>query len=258
MFRWLRRRRRRKVMARPFPAEWVAILEQTFPYWELLSAEDQEELEGHIQVFLDEKRFEGMGGLELTDEIRVSIAAQACILLLHRECDYYPALSSILVYPSTYFATVKRRLPSGAVIETVEARLGESWHSGQLVLSWDDVQHGAADIHDGHNVVFHEFAHQLDALVPESEGAPLLPKRAMYTAWADVLGEEYEQLLDDIARGRRTVLDRYGATNPAEFFAVATETFFERPGALKRKHPRLYEQLAAFYRQDPEARYRRA
>lgn len=255
MFRFLRDRRRRKVRARPFPPEWIEIIERNVPYYGMLVPEEQEELRGHVLVFLAEKAFEGAGGLEITDEIRVTIAAQACLLLLGRDTDYYPGLGTVLVYPSSYFASVKRRLPSGAVVETVEQRLGESWHSGQLVLSWDDVLHGAADVNDGHNVVLHELAHQLDSQLPESEGAPVLPRRAMYTAWARVLGEEYERLVRDISRRRRTVIDRYGATDPAEFFAVATETFFERPEKLKERHPRLYEQLAAFYRQDPVARY---
>jgi Mlc titration factor MtfA (ptsG expression regulator) len=257
MFRFLRNRRRKKVKARPFPDEWRGYVDQHVPYAALLNEKDHTELEGHILVFLEEKTFEGCGGLEMTDEIKVSIAAQACMLLLGRDTDYYPGLESILVYPSAYVATTRRALPGGAVVETEQTRLGESWGSGQVVLSWDDVERGAADVDDGHNVVFHEFAHQLDGLNPTSDGAPLLDKRSMYIAWARVLGAEYQRLLADLARRRRTLLDRYGATNPAEFFAVATETFFEQPVQLKKQHPGLYEQLSVFYKQDPASRYRR-
>jgi Mlc titration factor MtfA (ptsG expression regulator) len=122
---------------------------------------------------------------------------------------------------------------------------------GTLVLSWEDVKRSAADIHDGHNVVLHEFAHQLDAEDGATDGAPRLPKRSMYVAWARVLSQEYEQLLRDLEHHRRDCIDAYGATNPAEFFAVVTECFFEKPAQMKKKHPELYEQLKLFYRQDP-------
>ncbi len=235
----------------PFPPEWREILERNVPYYNALDSSDREELQGHIQVFLSEKTFEGAGGLEMTEEIRLTIAGQACILLLHRETDYYPTLKTILVYPHHYVVKVKERLPGGIVEERLQTRLGESWFRGEVVLSWDDVLRGAADAHDGHNVVFHEFAHQLDSEDGSNDGAPALPRRSMYVAWARVLGEEYQHLLDRIEHHRRTFIDRYGATNPAEFFAVLTEEFFEQPLGLKKHHPELYDQLKQFYRQDP-------
>lgn len=224
------------------------------PYCRSLTAAEKRELHGHIQVFLHEKKFEGCGGLEITDEIRVTIAAQACILLLNRKTDCFPLMRTILVYPSHYFASTSRRMPGGVVEERVEGRLGESWMRGPIVLSWDDVLRGAADPHDGHNVVFHEFAHALDGESGALEGAPDLPEATMYTAWARVLGTEYNGLLNDLARNHRHLIDAYGATNPAEFFAVITEAFFEKSLLLKRHHPELYAQLAAFYRQDPANR----
>ncbi len=225
------------------------------PYVSLLNDDEQRELEANVQIFLDEKTFAGCGGIQITDEIRVAIAAQACLLILGRETDYYPDLESILVYPAAYVANSQRAGEGGIVVESDQPRLGESWSSGQVVLSWSDVESGAADVRDGQNVVLHEFAHQLDTENPSGEGAPVLEHRSMYTAWARVLGHSYEKLLRDVDLHRRTVLDDYGATNPAEFFAVATETFFEKPKALKRKHPELYEQLRNFYRQDPQSRY---
>ena len=198
----LKHRKRERIRRRPFPSAWLDILERRVAYYRLLTPEEQAELRGHIQVFLEEKRFEGCGGLEMTDEIRVTIAAQACILLLHRETDYYPRMQTVLVYPHRYLANHKQRVAGGTVIEGVHTRLGESWYRGPIVLSWDDVLGGAADIHDGHNVVFHEFAHQLDSESGSNEGAPLLPRRSMYIAWARVLGHEYEQLIDDLKSHR--------------------------------------------------------
>ena len=220
----------------------------------MLSPEEQQELQGDILVFLDEKSFEGCGGLAMTDEIQVTIAAQACILLLQRENDDYPRLRSILVYPHPYRATSIRRGPGRLVLEGEDARLGESWTTGSLVLAWDAVRGGAADIHDGHNVVYHEFAHQLDAEDGAVSGSPSLPHRVMYSAWARVLGAEYEHLIRETHKRHRTVLDPYGATNPAEFFAVATEAFFEKPEQLVRRHPKLYKELKRFYNQDPARR----
>ena len=195
--------------------------------------------------------FEGCGGLELTDEIKVTIAAQACLLLLHRETDYYPRLITILVYPHAYVAKSIEPIGGGVVLEGETARLGEAWKDGVVVLSWDDVRQGASDLHDGHNVVLHEFAHQLDQQDGSADGAPILEHRSQYVTWARVLSDEYDQLRRDTEKGRTDVLDEYGATNPAEFFAVATECFFEKPIQLRRKHPQLYEELKAYYRQDP-------
>ena len=254
----LKRKRREKLKAQPFPPEWLKTLERDVPYYKLLSPEDQAELQGHIQVFIHEKNFEGLGGLEMTDEIRVAIAAQACILLLHRDTDYYPDLMSILVYPHHYFAKAEHHNPDGTVTEGYETRLGESWQRGQVVLSWNDVLKGASCIHDGRNVVFHEFAHQLDGETGTTDGAPALERRSMYIAWARVLSTEYDKLIQDLENHRRTLIDAYGATNPAEFFAVITETFFEMPTAMKRRHPELYEQLKLFYKQDPAGLFTKA
>ncbi|MEJ2420793.1 MAG: zinc-dependent peptidase [Acidobacteriota bacterium] len=221
-------RRRKKLRNRPFPPEWLAILRRNVPYYCIIPPEDREELQGLVQVFLAEKYFEGCGGVEITDEIRVTIAAQACILLLHRRTDLYPGLTTILVYPAAYVVHEVTQREDGTVLEGEEARLGESWEHGTIVLSWDDVLTGAADFRDGRNVVFHEFAHQLDEEWGGSDGAPRLPERSMYIAWARVLGREYDGLIQDIARRRATLLDRYGAESPAEFFAVVTEFLFER------------------------------
>jgi MtfA peptidase len=250
----LKQRRRRRWRSQPLSSQWIEIIEQNVPYYQILTLDERNELHGHIQVFLNEKEFEGCEGLEITDEIRVTIAAQACILLLNRQTDYFPLMSSILVYPHSYFAFASQRQPGGLVQEGIQARLGESWKRGPIVLSWDNVLRGAADPNDGHNVVFHEFAHQLDSESGAMDGAPSLPKATMYTAWARVLSNEYNSLLIDIEQNHQHLIDAYGATNPAEFFAVVTEAFFEKPLQLKSHHPDLYEQLQSFYQQDPASR----
>ena len=221
------------------------------PYYQHLDQADRRELEDLVKIFVAEKSFEGCGGLEMTDEVRVTVAAHACILLLHRETDVYPDLRAILVYPHAYIADSAEHLDGGIVVEGRQARLGESWSFGTVVLSWDDVRQAASDPHDGHNVVLHEFAHQLDNEAGIADGAPRLPERSMYVAWARVLGSEYEALVEQVHRHLPTFLGAYAATNPAEFFAVITELFFGRPAALQRRHPELYDQLRAFYQQDP-------
>lgn len=249
----LREYRRRRLRNQRFSQEWEEMLARNIPQYKHLPAQDREELQGHIQVFLAEKRFEGAAGLVITDEIRVTIAAQACMLLLHRDTDYYPGLSSIIVYPHEYVTRHTERSSGGFVHEGKQARLGESSTRGAVVLSWDHVRAGASDVDDCRNVVFHEFAHQLDAEDGRVDGVPLLPQRSSYIAWARILGKEYEALRRRTARGYTTFLDRYAATNPAEFFAVATECFFQSPVRMSDEHPELYEELKAYYRQDPAA-----
>jgi Mlc titration factor MtfA (ptsG expression regulator) len=160
-------------------------------------------------------------------------------------------LVTILVYPHAYSANTVESIGGGVIQERVESLLGEAWKSGVVVLSWDDVQAQARDISDGLNLVLHEFAHQLDMEDGVADGTPLLSRRSQHIAWATVMGQEYERLQRDSFLGRNTVLDKYGASDPAEFFAVATECFFENPGPLKRKHPELYKELKSFYKQDP-------
>jgi len=246
MFGWLRERRRKRLREAAFPVAWNNILARNMPLYRALPAADQLALKGHIQVFLAEKRFEGCGGLELTDEIRVTIAAQACVLLLRRQHDYFPDLTTILVYPSA-FRTTQQSHEHGLVSEREVTTLGQSWTRGNVILAWDSARGGSLDTRDGHNVVLHEFAHQLDQQDGSADGAPTLPQRGMYGPWAQILSAEYESL-----RGpTRHVLDEYGGTNPAEFFAVATEAFFEKPRQLRKQHPKLYEQLKGYYQQDP-------
>jgi hypothetical protein len=252
VFDLFKSRRRAQLRAKPTPAEWRAILERNLPIFTRLSADDQSELLGHTAVFLAEKHFEGAGALELSEEIRVTIAGQACLLLLHRETDYYPELISIIVYPSGYTAREERHIGGGIWEEGDEDRLGHTApRLSALVLAWDAVRHGAASPTDGENLVLHEFAHQLDFENQSSDGTPNLGTRGDYLAWGRVMSAEFNALRNASDAGLPTLLDEYGATNPAEFFAVITESFFERPRALKARHPALYAQLQNFYKQDP-------
>ena len=244
---------RERLMAEPLPEEWETILKQNVPLYSRLPDEMQRELRGLINIFLHEKQFEGCGGLEITDEIRVTVAGQACILLLNRKTDFYPRLTSILVYPGAYVAKEVWRTSAGFEVEEDSVRLGESWASGTVVLAWDSIKHGAWDWKDGHNIVMHEFAHRLDQQDGTADGAPILEQRSRYVTWARTLSREYEQLQKKVKRGRKTVMDDYGATDPAEFFAVATETFFEKSRQMKKKHPELYAELHSYYKLDPAA-----
>lgn len=247
----LRRWRRARLRRTPLDDAQRRVLARV-PWIRLLPAGARRELEGLVQIFLAEKRFEGCGGLVVTDEMRLLIATHACILLLGRDTDVYPGLYTILVYPHAYVAPV-RTSQHGIVTEGTSVRAGESWSRGSLVLAWDHVQRDVGDIHDGHNVVFHEFAHLLDFQDGLADGTPRLPSRTRYLTWARVLGEAYADLADRIAHHKPSTIDAYGTANPAEFFAVVTECFFEKPQALEHSHPALYEELRRFYRRDPAA-----
>jgi Mlc titration factor MtfA (ptsG expression regulator) len=250
-----KRRKRRRLREAPFPDDWRAILENRVAYYHRLTPGERAELRGHIQVFLAEKGFEGCGGQEISDEIRVTIAALACVLLLNRETDYFPLMQTVLVYPRHYLVPAVEELEGGIVSEEMLDFEGESWHRGPVVLSWEDVGQDASDAEDGYNVVFHEFAHQLDSESGAEDGAPPLPERSQAAEWARVLGQAYEELIDDIEKDRPHLIDEYGATSPAEFFAVVTELFFESPSDLNLHHPELYGQFKGYYRQDPEGRF---
>lgn len=219
------------------------------PLYRAMPAPLRAQLHGHVHVFLEEKIFVGCGGLEMSDEIRVTIAAQACVLLLNRITDYYPGFATILVYPDTYVA---REVINDGMLESVEehARAGESWHRGPVVLSWEDVLRGSSE-YEGQNVVLHEFAHKLDEENEQLDGLPVLSDPGQYPSWARVLNAEFESLRLSAERREPTVLDDYGAESPAEFFAVATEAFFERPRELSEEHPQLYEQLRLYFNVDP-------
>ncbi len=242
---------RDRLMAQQFPKSWLSIVESNLFIYNSLDSGQQKELQGYVQVFLKEKQFIGCLGLQITEEIKVTIAAIACLLLFGDRKTYFPNLRSILVYPHAYIVNEMVMSDRYVVEERRVARLGESWTRDQLVLSWEQVQQDIRNWQDGHNVVLHEFAHQLDQEDGQAEGVPILPRALDYEVWKQVMSAEYLQLCDRVENGKKTVLDSYGVTNPAEFFAVATETFFEKPNQLSQKHEALYGILQRFYRIDP-------
>lgn len=248
-----RERRRQKLRERPFPQAWGEVLERAVPLVRRLPTADRAKLEGLIQVFVAEKRFEGAAGFEVTDEVRVVIAAHACLLVLRQGADIYPRLLSIIVYPGEFVARVEEHDDQGFVWEDEESRAGESWTLGSLVLSWDDVLADREDPDGEWNVILHEFAHQLDAENGEMNGLPTLREAGLRRTWTDTMADAYDDLVRQVDAGRTTALDPYAAEDPSEFFAVATELFFQQPRRLHAVYPKVYEVLARYYAQDPLA-----
>lgn len=243
---WLRGRKRSRLRRRPLPPEAIKILERNVGLYRFLPDDLKAKLHGHINVFLDEKRFTGCDGLTISNEVSVTIAGIACLLLMNRPATYFPGFSSILVYPGSY-RTTQVSYDGQLEVQHESHRAGEAWHRGPVVLSWNDTLNGAANVGDGYNVVLHEFAHKLDEENAGTNGSPILEDRNQYATWATVLSEEFEALGKRVATGKNDVIDDYGLTSPAEFFAVATESFFEKPAAMKRRLPALYDQLKRFY-----------
>ncbi len=259
MFAWWRRRQRDKVLEAPFPDQWRQVMHENVGYVSQLDDTERRTLEDLVQVFIAEKEFVGCGGLEIGDEVRVTIAANACIMLLGLEHDLYADVQSILVYPSTVRPPQRGQNLDGTSVGIVGPSapiLGQAMLHGPVILVWDAVTHGSRYATNGYNVVFHEFAHKLDMLDNEIDGTPPLRSSEQYRQWSTVCGNVYFDMRKRAARGQRTLLDQYGATSEAEFFAVATEVFFERPKRLKANHRELYDVLREFYRQDPAARLR--
>jgi Mlc titration factor MtfA (ptsG expression regulator) len=254
LFAWLKRRRRARIVAAPFPDDWLVYLQKNLGLYALLTEPERVKLHDDLRIFIAETAFEGCGGLEVTDEIKVTIAAQASLLLLGFQHDYFERVHTVLVYPAGFRSPEGWTGPDGVVHMDV-GYLGEAWHHGTVILAWDAVLAGGRDPRDGRNVVLHEFAHQLDYLDGVADGVPPLRNREQYRKWHEVMTAEYAQLVAESEHGRPKVLDAYGATSPAEFFAVATECFFEKPVQMRRRHPQLYEILKEYFCQDTALRF---
>lgn len=240
-----RARRRAAVMARPLPRAALAAIDRNVPAVRSLPPELRARLESLMAVFIAEKEFIGCNGLVVTDDMRATIAAMACLLVLGRR-GHYDQLHSVLVYPTPFWVEDEVEDEAGVVEKRRRVLSGEAWESSRIILSWEDVLEAARYPGEGYNVVLHEFAHYLDA-----EGLGLAAGDRTVAEWADGLAAEFEALLDAVDRGEFTFLDPYAAEDEAEFFAVATEDFFERPAELLAAHPLLYALLQEFYALDP-------
>lgn len=243
--------RRARVRRQPFAPTWREVLRRHMPAFAQLPADVQLQAKKHAQVLLAEKPFIGCAGLVVTDEMRVLVAVQAALLLLNRRTGYFAGLRQVLIYPGAFVVDRVTADASGLAHDTRRVLSGESWQQGQVILSWDDVRAGAADPHDGQNVVIHEFAHQLDQETGRANGAPRGLGRKSGARWARVLSREYAHLRQRLAQGEPGLIGAYAATDPAEFFAVVSERFFEQPAELASAHPALYAELARYYRADP-------
>jgi MtfA peptidase len=251
LFSWLKNRRRRKILADPFPPAWQATLHDHVGHYAVLNDAERKKLRNAVQLLIAEKDWEGCRSLELQDEMRVTIAALAAILILGFDDFYFDNVQTILVYPDEYVVKQERGLGGGASVEEESERLGEAHYRGPVILSWKEIHENARLPGYGANLVFHEFAHQLDMLNGAFDGTPNLPTGDLAERWAKIMDVEYRRLQHAERRHRQTLLDPYGATDPAEFFAVTTECFFDAPQAMHAEYPALYELFRDYYRQDP-------
>ena len=246
--------RRKKLLAEPFPAEWIPYLQNNVWHYHTLNETERASLHDLVRVLVEEKNWEGCKGLVMTPEIQVTIAAQAAMLLLGIDHDYFANVEAILVYPFDYVATEQTVGPGRVVVEAPSHRLGEAWGQGPVIVSWPEALMGGRIGGDGRNVVLHEFAHKLDFRDGRADGVPKLSGREAHERWSAVMSVEFQSLVNAAHEGVPTLINQYGATNPAEFFAVATECFFEQPREMRHYHPPLYAIFQDFYGQDLAAR----
>lgn len=259
IFRWLRNWKRKKLLQTPFPEAWREVLQDRVVHYTYLNSSERELLENLVRFFIAEKKFEGCGGLELTDEIRIVIAAQACMLVLGLPPYQYVQLQSVLVYPTTITIpaqTVRSTFNVPEIVPDSRRVLGMASMRGPVILVWDEVLRGAKHPERGHNVVYHEFAHMLDMRDGSVDGTPELHSVALYRQWVEVCTREYLRLKKHAEKGKKSLLDYYGAVHEAEFFAVATELFFDRPRRMEKELPQLYNVLRDYYQQDTAQRER--
>lgn len=242
VFGWLKRRRRKRILAEPVSGNSDQILAAAVPYYQRWSEDQRTKLLDNTRIFIAEKNWEGCDGLKLTEEIQIVIAAQAALMLTGIDDYCFDGVQTILVYPASF----RRETQHGLIVSNDE-RIGEAWHRGPIVLSWADV----AQSWPGRNVVVHELAHHLDGLDGDISGNPILGNAADQENWEAVASAGYRQLIADLNAGLRTFLDPYAATNRAEYFAVSSEAFFEVPNELKQYHPELYHCLTQLFNSDP-------
>jgi Mlc titration factor MtfA (ptsG expression regulator) len=250
---WFRDWRRSRVLqqARLDAGLWQQTIDR-YDFLRVLSRQEQVRLKDHAVLFLHEKVMHGAGGLTLRDDMRIAIAAQACILILNLDVDFYRGWVDIIVYPDEFVAEYEFTDDDGVVHAVKEPITGESWLGGPLILSWADAD--GAGQGTGYNVVIHEFAHKIDMLNGDANGYPPLHADMSRSDWVQAFTAAYEQLCVAVERGEETAIDAYAGEDPSEFFAVMSEAFFELPVLVQGQYPGVYHQLCRFYRQDPAAR----
>ncbi len=246
----IKKHRRRRIANTPINPRYLNILERNVGLYSVLPEQLKLQLHRAINLFLFDKVFVGCDGQEIDDEVRLTIAGNACLLVLAQTRPIYPSFKTILVYPSTYGVTQKTH-DGHVVFDEHSARAGESWFRGPIVLSWSDIMHGSKNKVDGQNVVIHEFAHKLDEENGVMDGLPILRESSHYGEWSSVLNSEYDSFLKRVERRRNKIIDEYGAISAVEFFAVISESFFEKSARMKSDLPELYAQLQRFYGLDP-------
>lgn len=253
LWAWLRNRRRRQLLAAPFPPQWIGFLERNVSHYRYLTPRQQAKLRDDLRIFIADKYWEGCDGLNVTDEIQITVAGHACLLVLEMPTGLLDRVETILIYPGDYVVPDRSTGPDGVVREGSAARHGESWLRGPVVLSWTNARAGGRIPGDGENLILHEFAHQLDMLDGIVDGRPPLSDSHAEGHWNQVMQREFQSLQHALHQGRFSLLGDYAATNLEEFFAVATERFFENPVELQQQHAELYALLGNYYRQDPAA-----
>ncbi len=247
LLRWFRRR---AIRSSPFPVTWEGLLRRDFPRWNHLEESERARMRDEIRYFIAERYWEGCAGIEVTDRMKVLIAAQACMLLLHRPRERFANVSSILIYPNGYFASNGPTPLFGAprvIGGQAMPVLGQAHERGPVILSWRHAEDGARD-EDGQNLVYHEFAHKLDMMNGVVDGTPPLDSAIQARDWRQTMSSEFDDLRQTTRLGIPSVLRPYALTNPAEFFAVATEVYFERPDDLRDERPELFRVLDGYYR----------
>ncbi|WP_170603818.1 zinc-dependent peptidase [Ruegeria arenilitoris] len=246
---WSRSQIRSRLLSTPLSDRDQAIIQAHVPIVRKLPSDLRAKLDGKVNLFLEQVDFYGCDGLEVTEDMQLSIAAQACLLIVNSDL-WYDNLTTVLIYPNA-FKSRQRRHSGYVVTEKEIVRTGESWDRGPVILSWAHSEQGALNDHDGHNVVFHEFAHQIDDLSGGTNGVPVLAKGQSFAEWERVFLTAYKAHVQAVEKGSSTVIDPYGAEGHEEFFAVSVEVFFERPLALKKSVPEVYAQLSQLFHLDP-------
>lgn len=252
LFSWFARRRRKKIRRAGVPKELLPVLRENLWQFDFLTAQQQDKLEGDAAVLFAEKNWEGCGGQEMNDRVRISVAAHMALLTLGLRDQYFDRVLSVLLYPDAYRVPETVTRPGGVVVHRESTRLGEAWHRGPVVLSWADVLEAGQGPNCGRSIVAHEFAHQLDMLNGgHADGVPLIASAAQAERWIQVLDACHRRLRRECRGGGAPVLDCYGATNRSEFFSVASEAFFQTPEQIAWNERELYDVMSEYYGVEP-------